>query len=89
MVEQRFCKAKAIGSNPLAGFLVQILSEAVGTMGLGDWGKPLEPSGLINGLTNSEKASNPNLLWLMPEGIPIIELRDAKASFLGTAARSE
>ena len=23
-VEQRFCKAKAIGSNPLAGFLVQI-----------------------------------------------------------------
>ena len=42
-------KAKAIGSNPLADFLVQIGCGAVVAMGLGYWGKPLEARGLITG----------------------------------------
>ena len=42
-------KAKAIGSNPLAGFHIQIPCGGVITMGLGDWGKPPEPGGLIQG----------------------------------------
>ena len=42
-------KAKAIGSNPLAGFQVQIGCSKVLVMGLGDWGPPLERRGLITG----------------------------------------
>jgi hypothetical protein len=39
------CKAKAIGSNPLAGFQVQIGCGAVLAMVLGEWGKPLDAVG--------------------------------------------
>jgi hypothetical protein len=42
-------KAKAIGSNPLAGFQVQIGCGAVLAMGLGNWGPPLERRGLMTG----------------------------------------
>ena len=43
------CKAKAIGSNPLAGFEIQTPCSAVLAMGLGDWGKLLKARGLITG----------------------------------------
>ena len=43
------CKAKAIGSNPLAGFEIQTPCSVVLAMGLGDWGKLLKVRGLITG----------------------------------------
>jgi hypothetical protein len=41
--------AKAIGSNPLAGFLVQKGCREVAARDLGDWGKRLELRRLITG----------------------------------------
>ena len=75
---------KSISSNPLAGFLAQIGGRAVLEIGLRDWGKPLEPRGLIN----SERASDPNLLCWMPESMPMIEWRPAKVGMPITATQS-
>jgi hypothetical protein len=45
----RIIAKKAIGSNPLAGFWVQMGCSAVLAMALGYWGKRLELRGLITG----------------------------------------
>jgi len=44
--------AKAIGSNPLAGFPSQNPASPVGAGGLGAWPSKPEELGLINGLMN-------------------------------------
>jgi len=48
-LHESYCNAKAIGSNPLADFQVEIRCGATLAMGLGDWGPPLECRWLITG----------------------------------------
>ena len=57
MVEQRFCKAKAIGSNPLAGLILRSLTQASASI-RNHLRSPSEgaPLGFTKGLINGVKS---------------------------------
>ena len=57
MVEQRFCKAKAIGSNPLAGLILRSLTQANASI-RNHLRSPSEgaPLGFTKGLINGVKS---------------------------------